>query len=157
MTHASFRICYRGYGGGILCLLPLMLSESGRVQLDVVPDVVPMWSQLDVVLPTSRRSSRAPNLTLTKLHLEKTIQCEQRKLSTRRAAPGIEPGTARTQTENRDTRPSSRRLITKKHLCRKTQNHTHTHTHTRTHLDYIWRMTSLATNQHIIQPIGPNK
>ena len=137
--------------------LVLDVVRCGRVQLDVVHDVVPMWSQLDVVLPTSRRSSRAPNLTLTKLHLEKTIQCEQRKLSTRRAAPGIEPGTARTQTENRDTRPSSRRLITKKHLCRKTQNHTHTHTHTRTHLDYIWRMTSLATNQNLIQPIGPNK
>ena len=76
--------------------LALDVVRCGRVQLDVVHDVVPMWSQLDVVLPTSRRSSRAPNLTLTKLHLEKTIQCEQRKLSTRRAAAGIEPGTART-------------------------------------------------------------
>jgi len=49
--------------------LALDVVTCGRVQLDVVPDVVPMWSQLDVVLPTSRRSSRAANITLTKLHL----------------------------------------------------------------------------------------
>ena len=49
--------------------LALVIVSCGRVQLDVFPDVVPMWSQLDVVLPTSRRSSRAPNITLTKLRL----------------------------------------------------------------------------------------
>ena len=49
--------------------LALVVVRCGRVQLDVVPDVVPMWSQLDAVLPTSRRSPRAPNITLTKIRL----------------------------------------------------------------------------------------
>ena len=49
--------------------LALVIVSCGRIQLDVFPDVVPMWSQLDVVLPASSRSSRAPNVTLTKLRL----------------------------------------------------------------------------------------
>ena len=50
--------------------LALVIGSCGRVQLDVFPDLVPMRSQLDVVLPTSRRSSRAPNITLTQLRLQ---------------------------------------------------------------------------------------
>ena len=46
--------------------LAIVIVSCGLVQLDVFPDVVPMWFQLDVVLPARSRSSRAPNVTLAK-------------------------------------------------------------------------------------------
>ena len=46
-----------------------MFDSKGMGQLDVVPDVVTMWSQLDEVLPRSRRSPSAPNITLKKLRV----------------------------------------------------------------------------------------
>ena len=61
-----------GIAGAYCVSLALVVVRCGRVQLDVVPGVVPMRSQLDVVLPTSRRSPRAPNITLTKIRLLKT-------------------------------------------------------------------------------------
>ena len=71
--------------------------------------------------------------------------------------PGMEPETHR-DTRRYEQRHTETHTHTHTHTHTQTQKHSreHTHTHTHTHLDYIWRMTSLATNQSLRQPIGPS-